>query len=281
MKPPLPFSNKGMLIILLVLLFMVGISSHPVQFLDPFGEVDLMNVRAGGGYELPPPHSGVTGFCGGCVWGWCGGTTLHTTLTHAHVHGKHVNQMCLHTRSFWGTCRGACGRVLGGNTSHPSQDTILTFGDVWVREFGRTRGLWGGWSHPPIQGNVGAGGRARASLARAQDIKGSVWEGVRSAGLTPLVPRPLLFCGGKVLVGVVSPTISNVLFSSCGVVVCVHTHNNTNSFSFIAALVGGGGGMGFGWGFGGKEWCGVGFVTHPHTLLFSYSFLLYLMWGVL
>ena len=84
----------------------------------------------------------------------------------------------------------------------------------------------------------------------------------------------------KVLVGVDPPTISNVLTCSCGVVVCVHTHNNTNSFSFIAASVCGGGGMGCGWGFGGKEWCGVGFTTHPHTLLFSYSFLFYLMWWV-
>ena len=130
MKPPLPFSNKGMLIILLVLLFRVGISSHPVQFLDPFGEVDLINVGAGGGYKLPPPHSGVTGFCGGCVWEWCGGTTLHTTLTHAHVYGKHVHQTCLYTRLIWETCWGACGHVLGGNTSHPSKDTILTFDGV-------------------------------------------------------------------------------------------------------------------------------------------------------
>ena len=150
-----------------------------------------------------------------------------------------------------------------------------------MREFGRTRGLWGGWSHPPIQGNVGAGGRARASLARAQDIKRSVWEGVRSTGLTLLVPRPLLFCGGKVLVGVVSPTILNVLFSSCGVVVCMYTHNITNSFPFIAVFVCGGGGMDGGWRIGGKEWCGVGFTTHPHTLLFSVSFLFYLMWWVL
>ena len=174
MKPPLSFSNKGMLIILLVLLFRVGISSHPVQFLDPFGEVNLINVGAGGGYRLPPPHSGVTGFCGGCVWEWCGGTTLHTTLMHAHVYGKHVHQTCLYTRLIWETCWGACGHVLGGNTSHPSKDTILTFDGVWVREFGRMRGLWGGWGHPPMQGNVDVGGRAHASLARAQDIKGSV-----------------------------------------------------------------------------------------------------------
>ena len=67
MKPPLPFSNKGILILLLVLLFRVGISSHPVLFLDPFGEVDLVDGGFGGGFEEHPPLSGVGSFCGGIV----------------------------------------------------------------------------------------------------------------------------------------------------------------------------------------------------------------------
>ena len=132
-----------------------------------------------------------------------------------------------------------------------------------------------------MQDNIGDRMGARASLARAQDIKGSVWEGVRSAGLTLLVPRPSLFSYMEVLVGVVSPTISDVLFSSCGVVVCAHTHNITNSFPFITAYICGGGGMDGGWRIGGKKGCGVGFDTHPHTLLFGNGFFFLLLCGVL
>src|ERR1700722_3275169 len=153
MKPPLPFSNKGLLLLLLVLLFGVGISSHPVVFLDPFGEVDLVNGGAGGGLEEHPPHSGVGLLCGGFVWECCGGNTPHTTLTHAHVGGKHVHQTCLHTRSYGGCCEGAWGCVLGGNTSHPCPEHLLTFGCDMVRVCRRTRDLWGGWSHPFIQDN--------------------------------------------------------------------------------------------------------------------------------
>ena len=104
---------------------------------------------------------------------------------------------------------------------------------------------------------------------------------MRSTGLTPLVLRPFPCSRVKVLVGVVSPTISNVLFSSCGVVVCAHTHNITNSFPFIAAFICGGSGVDGGWRIGGKEGCGVGFDTHPHTLLFGIGFLFLLLCGVL
>ena len=104
---------------------------------------------------------------------------------------------------------------------------------------------------------------------------------MRSAGLTPLVSRPPLFSGRKVLVGVVSPTILNGLFSSCDVVGCAHTHNLTNTLSFIVFFVCDDEGGPRGDGGGGMGWCGVGFTTHPHTLLFSVSFLFYLMWWVL
>ena len=39
--------------------------------------------------------------------------------------------------------------------------------------------------------------------------------------------------------------------------------------------------MDCGWRIGGKEGCGVGFVTHPHTLLFCIGFLFFLLCGVL
>ena len=144
MKPPLPFSNKGILILLLVLLFRVGISSHPVLFLDPFGEVDLGNGDIGGCLGEHPPLSGVGLFGGRFVWECCGGNTPHTTRTHVHVHSEHVDQTCLQWGLFREEREGAWRRMLGGNTSYPSKNTILTFGCYGVRVCRRMRDLWGG-----------------------------------------------------------------------------------------------------------------------------------------
>jgi len=282
MKPPPTFINKSNLVILLVYLFVVGMSSHPVNIWDlSLGDPLVDVVGAGGGYRLPLPLSGVIGSCGGIDWWWGGGTTHHITPTYAHIHGEHVNQTCLHTRLDKKTCWGVCGRVLGGNTSHPSLNTLLMFGCVCGRVWARSGDYMGVCDSTPTQEFGGSENGVHAVLTHASNIKGQYRSGVESGDstLTSIYhPLPKIT---KVLVGVNPPTISNVLTCSCGVVVCVHTHNNTNSSSFIAVFVCGGGGMDGGWRIGGKEWCGVGFTTHPHTLLFSVSFLFYLMWWVL
>ena len=100
MKPPPTFLNKRVLVILLVLLVLVGISSHHVKFGDLLpGDPLVGGSDAGGGYGLPPPHSGVTESSGGIDLWWGGGTTHYIPPTSAHAHSKHVNQTCLHTRS--------------------------------------------------------------------------------------------------------------------------------------------------------------------------------------
>ena len=247
---------------------MVGISSHPVLFLDPFGEIDLVDGGIGGGFEEHPPLSGVGAFCGGIVWEWCGGTTHHTTLTHAHVYGKHVNQTCLHTRLIWEECEGAWGCILGGNNPHSTPNYLLTFGCNCVRVWTRGDDCMGVWGYIPTQEFGERNKGARALLARAPHIKRRYWSGVESGDSTPILvfyPPPSF---REVLVGVDPPTINNTLTCSCGVVVCVHAHNNTNSSPFIAAFVCGGGGIGIGWGSGGKG--GVEWGLSPtHTLFYS------------
>ena len=282
MKPPPTFVNKRKLVILLVLLCLVGMSSHYVKFGDlPFGDPLVEGSDAGGGYGLPPPHSGVTGSGGGIDCRWCGEHTHQIPPTYARIQGKHVNQTCLHTRSYGGRCEGTWGRILGGNAPHSTPNHLLTFvcdiGRDWTRGDDYVRVC----DHAPTQEFGGSGDGAHAVLARAPNITGRYGSGVESGDSTPTSIYHPLPKFTKVLVGVDPPTISNVRTCSCGVVVCVHTHNNTNSSPFIAVFVCGGGGMDGGVSLGGKEGCGVGFVTHPHTLLFSYSFLLCLMWWVL
>ena len=73
MKPPPTFVNKSNLVILLVYLFVVGMSSHPVNILDlslgnPLSDESI----DGGGYEQPSPLSGVIVACGGIDFGWGG-----------------------------------------------------------------------------------------------------------------------------------------------------------------------------------------------------------------
>ena len=108
MKPPPTFINKSNLVILLVYLFVVGMSSHPVNIWDlSLGDPLVDVVGAGGGYRLPLPLSGVIGSCGGIDWWWGGGTTHHITPTYTHIHGEHVNQTYLHMRLNEKVCRSA------------------------------------------------------------------------------------------------------------------------------------------------------------------------------
>ena len=111
MKPPLPFSNKGILEILLVLLFVVGISSHPVLFLDPFGEVDLVDVGAGGGYGLPPPLTGVMVSCGGArIWAHVGFMGWLEPPTHTEKRWSWRKGTCIISTcpGYWEECLGGC-----------------------------------------------------------------------------------------------------------------------------------------------------------------------------
>ena len=99
MKPPPTFVNKSNLVILLVYLFVVGMSSHPVNIWDLLLGDPLSDGSVnGGGYRQPSPLSGVIVACGGIDFGWGGETTHHFLPTSAHSHSKHVNQTCLHTR---------------------------------------------------------------------------------------------------------------------------------------------------------------------------------------
>ena len=181
MKPPPTFVNKRKLVILLVLLCLVGMSSHYVKFGDLlFGDPLVEGSDAGGGYGLPPPHSGVTGSGGGIDCRWCGEHTHQIPPTYARIQGKHVNQTCLHTRSYGGRCEGAWGRILGGNAPHSTPNHLPTFvcdiGRDWTRGDDYVRVC----DHAPTQEFGGSGDGVRAALTHAKH-QGTIWEwcGVR------------------------------------------------------------------------------------------------------